>query len=635
MANPNVPSIDFVAAPPFFGGGDPNSIVTLSREQVTRSNEYLERLADLVGGLTLPVINPVFPTPTVPPSLLTVPVPTLDDVTWVDPPFPEGLTDTLDVDDLIPAAFTGVAPEMNYGTIPEIPDINIPDVPGVDTDVDFPTLAPIVLPSAPALMTVSIAAFDGITIPTFDEDVPEANIPLPDIVPYTPGSMYTSALLTTVSTYLTNWIVNGGTGINPTVEENIWNRGREREYRQKQTAIDELEKLEALGFALPPGQWLDGRIKIETELGYNAGMVSREVMIEAAKLEQANAQFALREASQLEGRLVDAYNAYEQRKLEAARYATTAAVDVYNARVRIFATFLEAFRARVTAFEARIRGELAKVEAYKAAVDAEQAKAQVNIALVQTYKTQIEASLVSVEVFKAQVGAVQSRLDIERLKIQVYGEQIKGYTAQIGAATARVDAFKSVVSAETSKQEAFRSQVQAYSAQVQAQVQSVQARIEAFKGKIAAKQAEYDGYKANVQGQVARAQSIAAKNSSIVDGYKAEVSMVTSYNEVLTKQWEATINIAARYAEIAVSAAKANADLYLAARQAAIEASKVAAQVSAQLAASALNAVSFSNSVSLSHSNSSSSNGSASNNYSESESRSESTNENTNYNSSV
>jgi hypothetical protein len=73
---------------------------------------------------------------------------------------------------------------------------------------------------------------------------------------------------------------------------------------------------------------------------------------------------------------------------------------------------------------------------------------------------------------------------------------------------------------------------------------------------------------------------------------------------VLTKQWQATIEQAARIAEIGVSTAKANAELYITVRQSAIEAAKVGATVSAQLGAAALNAINWSSTDSSSKSES-------------------------------
>jgi hypothetical protein len=61
------------------------------------------------------------------------------------------------------------------------------------------------------------------------------------------------ALLTNLESYLDDVIVNGGTGLNPDVENAIWDRGREREARSRSDALRGLDKMEEMGFALPPG----------------------------------------------------------------------------------------------------------------------------------------------------------------------------------------------------------------------------------------------------------------------------------------------------------------------------------------------------------------------------------------------
>ena len=150
-----------------------------------------------------------------------------------------------------------------------------------------------------------------------------------------------------------------------------------------------------------------------------------------------------------------------------------------------------------------------------------------------------------------------------------------------------------------------------------------EAKIREFEGLISAKNSEWEGYKATVSGEASKATAIAATNQVVAEAFKAQILGLNAYNEVLVKEWQVALDQAQRVSEIGVSAAKANAELYMTTRSLALDAAKVGAQVSAQLGASALNAVSWSNS------NSSSVSGSYS------ESKSESSNRNDNYSYSV
>ena len=153
-------------------------------------------------------------------------------------------------------------------------------------------------------------------------------------------------------------------------------------------------------------------------------------------------------------------------------------------------------------------------------------------------------------------------------------------------------------------QQAYKNTVDAFSAQVGAVAKEIDANVEVFKGNIEAKQLEAEVFKAIVQGEAEQARAIASSNQSAAEVFKAVVQGEASYNEVLTKQWEAVINENEHVAQIAVTAAKANGDLAIAARGLALDASKTAATVYSQLGAAALNAIHWSTSVSGSGSSS-------------------------------
>lgn len=94
---------------------------------------------------------------------------------------------------------------------------------------------------------------------------------------------------------------------------------------------------------------------------------------------------------------------------------------------------------------------------------------------------------------------------------------------------------------------------------------------------------------------VGQATAASQFNTAEAEVYKAAVAAITSYNDTLTKQWEAVINEQLQITQIAVSAAKANGDLYIAARGLSLDASKTGAQVASQLGAAALGAIHWAN----------------------------------------
>lgn len=607
-------------------------VVAYAQGRVSVVDGFISRLADQVLSLQPPNITPQFPIGAAAPAVEVPAPPTFATPTWVAPGFPTALVATLETGDLEIAPFDDEPPAVNFGTAPPPFEGAIPDAPAVNFDFDDPTLE-VNLPSAPSLLSLQVEKFGGLNLPTFSEADPVLTAVEPTVREYRPGAFYTSGLLSATKASLEDRIRNGGTGINQDVENAIWDRGREREARSAADALVELDKMEALGYALMPGIYLDARLKIATEADANNRGHSREVMIKSAELELDNVKHALTTATQLEGQLLDYTNAVETRMFEAAKYATEAQVQIYNAKVQAFGAMVDVYKTKVAIYEARVRAEISRVDAYRAQIAAEEAKASINRSLVDQYKVQVDVALSNIEVFKARIAGIQTKAEIEKAKVEIFGEQVRGYTAQVNAYTAGVEGFRASIQAEATKQDVYKSRVDAFTARVGATTAQIEARIKAYEGLIAGKNAEYEGYRAAVQGETARVQGITAIAGVEADAYKSRVQSVGMYNDVLTKQWQATLDQQQRVSEIAVSAAKANAELYITTRNLSMDAAKTGATVAAQIGAAAINAFNISGSVSSSNSYGESN--SASNSGSTSESKADSKSTNYNYNASV
>lgn len=612
--------------------GTANGLVSYAQGRMAVVDSFVASLSGQVLSLQAPSISPSFPGGSSAPALSVPSVPDFTVPVWVAPGFPTAFTEVLDVGDLNIEAFDEDPPTMNFGTAPPPFVGAIPDAPAVNLTFDDPTLT-VNLPAPPSLLSLNIMKFDGINLPTLDADEPVLTAVEPSIREYTPGPGYVSDLLTGLQTTLEDRITSGGTGLSQEVENAIWDRGREREARSAADSIAALEQMEGLGYAFPPGAYLDARTRIITETDYALRGHSREVMVKSAELMLDNVKHALTTAVQLEGQLLDYTNSVENRIFEATKYATEAGIAIYNAKVQAYAAMVNVYEAKVRAYTALIQGETAKVDAYRAQIAAEEAKAQINTALVEQYKVQADVALSNVTIYQAEIAAIQAKAQIEQTKVAVFGEQVRGYTAQVNAYTAGVEGFRATIQAEATKQDAYKSRVEAFTARVQATASIIDARVKAFEGQIAAKSAEYDGYKAAVAGESARVDAITKTSSVQADAYKSRVEAIGSYNDVLTKQWASQIDLQERVAEIGVSAAKANAELYISTRSLALDAAKTGAQVAAQIGAAAINAVNFSGSVSSSESSSASVVASGSTSVSSSNATSTSTNYN--YNASV
>lgn len=576
---------------------------------LTSALSFSAQLANSAASMNPPTvaISPVeFPDQ---PSFLSTEKPALDNITWVVPGLPSEFTGTLNVEGLLPAPFDANPPALAFSPPPAESFGPAPDAPGISLVFDDPTLS-VNLPTAPALLALNVAPFSGIALPDAPADAPEFTVVAPSVREYVPGSQYASGLLSAMQAELERRITQGGTGLNPDVENAIWDRGREREARTMRDQLQELDRFEALGYALPPGVWLDARLKIATENAAANMGVSREIMVKQAELELEGVRQALTVAQQVEATSIQYANQIEQRAFEAARYATEAGVSIYNARVQAYAAFLEAYRTKVAIYEAQVRAEMSRVEAYRAEVQAEQAKADINRALVEEFKIKTDAALAAIEVYKAEIAGIQTKAEIEKLKIETFAEQVRAYGTRVNAYTASVEAFKASVGAETAKQDAYRSAVQAYGVRVDAGAKAIDARVAEFTARVQAKETEWRAYTARSQAEAERVRAISAKNDAVARLYQAEAGANSGYNEVLGRQWTAVTQAAINSANISLEQAKANAELFTTQRSLVMDAAKVGATVSAQLGAAAISAnnysTSFSTGRSLSDSRSSS-----------------------------
>lgn len=583
--------------------GDPGAMFALSQNLVSITEEYIAALQQQAANLQAPVISPVFPTLSAAPLPVLATQPTLIDVTWTVPVEPAPFNQTLDVGNFLPGPFSVSPPTLTFPAPPPAFNLPVPAQPGVDLNFSYPVPA-VTLPSPPTLLQLDTIQFNPVVIPTFNATVPTLTLSSPIVVPFVEGAMYSSQLLTDLQASLDDAITNGTfTGLPPGIEINLWNRARERELKNQADSEAQLERMESMGFAFPPGVYLDARIKIITETNYTIAGLSRDIATEQARLILTNITKAREEAVQLEGKFIDYANNISQRQFEYTKYATEAGIAIYNANVEAYKASLEGFKTQAIVYDTQVKGLLAQIDALKAEIDFEKVKADINTALVTQYETEVKAAEAILDVYRLEIEIIQTQANVQKIIVEVFGEQIKAYVAQVNAYTAQIEAYKAQVSTQGVIEDVYKTQVDAFAAEVNAGVAEANAQIAVFKGQIDAYTAQIEGYKAAITGMVGQAQAASLFNTAEAEVYKAEAAALSSYNDTLTKQWEAVINEQEQVTQIGVSAAKASGDLYIAAHGLMIDANKVGAQVVAQLGAASLGAIHWANNSSWALSN--------------------------------
>ena len=576
--------------------GDPSYMFYASQQLVSLAEAYINQLTAIAAGIVPPNINVNFLAPPSPPVPGTVPTPPLETVTWTVPAQPAPFTQQIDLSGIIIPPFTGVAPTLDFGTAPPPFTGTAPDAPVTNLNFVYPTVS-VTLPDPPALLSLDTVNFPTIVIPPFNATVPIFTAVEPGPFNYTPGALYTSKLLTDLEEDLDTAITTGEyMPLNQQAQQAIWDAGRDREYKQQAAALAELNRMQVLGYDAPPSGFPDAKIKIQTETDYTIAGLSREITAKQAELQLENVVNARQAAVLLEHRLIQYANETAQRAFEAARYAVESGIALYNAKVQAYTAALEGYKAQVLVYETQIKGIMAQVQVLQAQIEYEKAKADINTSIVKQYETEVQAQLAVLQIYKTQVEIIQTQAQVEKLKVDIYGAEIQAFVGKINAYTAEVEAYKAGIDAQATIEQAYKTSVDAYTAEVNASVAQINARVAVFHSQVEAYQAQLSGYDSAIKGMVGQAQAAAAFNTATAEVFKAQIQDMTSYNQTLTAQWTAIINAQTQIAQIAVSAAKANGDLYIAARGLSLDASKVGAQVCAQLGAAALGAISWHNS---------------------------------------
>lgn len=565
-------------------------------------------------AITRPDLTPQFPNSPTEPTLYDVPALALPNA----PEFTAALPD-IDLNITPPSPLTEIppsAPELNAIVLPDDPSYTLPDV---------PSLLAINLPAAPIL-----------TIPEFTDSLDDlANPPSGSLSFIEPT--YSSTLLDGLKEFLEDWVRGAATGLDPDVEQAIWNRAREREDVNAVRGIDTARNNYAgRGFAVPMGAMQIAIMNVMQDAVNKSSGLSREIMVKQAELEQQNRQFAVTTGVQLEGQLLTYSNQVAQRAYEVANAVLRATIDLYQVTVSGYNAKVQAFATKAQVWRQRVEVELSNLEIYKAELEAQKLIGELNVQNVEIYKALLQGVLANVEAYKAQVEAANVKSSINRNIIDTFVARIQAFGELVRAKAVEYDGFASQIKAEVSKADVFKAQADAFKSQVDGYAAMTNAKVSEQGALIKVNQElplelfqqRVSAFEKLVSAEASRLASLT--NAYETDGrvftsqVQAEASRVNAESDIFRSEVQYVLGDANAQTEVA----KANISKMTSALQLLIESIKSGASVSAQLAASALSAVNLSGSISdgssvsssTTHSNSMTNNNSSTHNATLSES---------------
>lgn len=518
--------------------------------------------------------------------------------------------------------------------VPLPPALNMPSAPVepmINTSIVMPDKPVLTLPELEALNEMTLPVFIAPTLPTFDGEMPTADFVAPNPTINWVEPEYATERLDEIQAQVSAWL-KGGTGLPKPVEEALFNRARERNSAEVKRAVEEaFDTWASRNFTMPPGM-LVKQVNVAQEAGAaKTAELNRDILVEAAKWEIENLRNAVQQGIALEGLTMNLHENIAKRTFEAAKFATEAQINLYNAFIGMFNAKVNAFQAHATVFKARIEAAMTEVQVFKTQVEAMVAAGQLNQQKVEVFKAKVQALLGSADLYKAEVEGTKAQADIIKSQFDAYGSQIRAFAEQVGAEKVKFDAYDSQVKAEASKASIYESQVRAFAAGIQAQVASAEVssknaivKIEALRAGATKLTAEAQAFSANASAQAASAQASAAAYSARMSAETArsQAAIASAESQWRTTELATRTNIA--FSEMAVKQFESAQTIAIQKASVAVEAAKGMAQAAAQATAGAMAAINVSASIGAS--------GSSSQSDSWSSSRSESTSTSTSHN---
>jgi hypothetical protein len=499
----------------------------------------------------------------------------------------------------------GDVPEFD-GTVPVIQILNKPDAlnataPGdapVISDVTLPDAPTVILPDAPTMELISLPTAPTLSLPVWTGTAPDgSDLTAPSIDFSWNEDYYDSTLLNSVSSRLTTMLA-GGTGLPPSIEQAIWDRGRAREDVIARKATQEAyEEFAARGFALPTGA-LAGRVAEVWQKNREAGSTySRDVAVKQAELEIENLKYSVTTGIQLEGQLMTYAGQYAQRALEAAKTTVEMAINIFNAQVSLYNAQLQAYQTEATVYKELIQAESLRLEQYRTEIEAQKLIGDINMQAIQIYKTRIDALMAAVALYTAELEGVKTAVEVDRVRIEGFRATVEAYKATVEAKTSEYQAWSESIKGEATKVSIYEAQARTYGTLVDAYKTGEMVKIENMKAQLDSNEVLVKAFSAEVDYLAEQVKAAVAQVSTEVQIYDGQAKV---YSAQIGGE-EARVRALAEQIRLIIAAGSTDADLKLKAANLNIEqlqrigvveqeGRKASGQIASQLAASSMSA---------------------------------------------
>ena len=505
----------------------------------------------------------------------------------------------LDLDGIEIPAFRAVAPDI---VLPAAPAMELPQPPGDAPnlpDVELPAEPAIVLPMPPVFAPLVIPELTTAVTPTFEGQRP----PLPDMP--APGNLYVvpgeerhdSSLRRALAERLEAEVRVGGAGYGPELEEGLWERAKRRvddALAQKLKDVsDDFAARGATGLGGPMAALLRAARADAAEAlaGHSLDLLAKQ-----AEMAAQNGRAAVDQALALEAQDIDLVNQRAARSHEAARELARFGYEALSAEVAVHNAQLARYQADAAVFEARIRAGLSELEAFKARVEGARLAGDVQKQAADLYLAELSGVTAMIGLYKTRMEGAAAKASLGRDRLSAYEAQVAGYVAAVNANTARFNAHAAALAGEEAKARIYAEQVRAYGGEVEAAKTAAETRLAVAARendtRLEAYKADVARFEAELRQAQAKADTLLKEKELALGLYDAVLKADGAQNELRSRDHASQVDAFLKAAEASIKEADMLLQNSLGELRLESEKIRSGAQISAQMAASALNAVS-------------------------------------------
>lgn len=437
-------------------------------------------------------------------------------------------------------------PVITLPTIADAPDIEYPDEPDLD-DINIPSPYGVSIGRAPEIIDVAIPDIPDMNIPSFDGTAPD----LSGLIPPTIAAIeYNNSggenLKATLEAALDAAIADLTTNTDTIQDGAIARIVSELEERKEEISA----KMAARGFAIPPGSLDAAYQKLDLEHQRNITNITGEIAKQKTDIAMNIANMQASSLIEMEKILVEQANTIAMGTFEASKATAEMTINLFQATIAKYQMAMELYKTEASVFRDRIEAEKTILQAYIARLEGAKVSAEIQEQKVDVWKAELEGEEIKSKIYVAQVSGAKVQADVNIATIEEYKARIGALEVTQKVYAASIEAYKAQVSAEISKAEIFNAEIKAYEANMNAEAKKIdvdmakatleEVKVKAYLGEVEAFKAESAAWSAKAAAISKTSDSQVAIGQAGIEAFKAQVEGYKALTDVKSASIMAT-----------------------------------------------------------------------------------------------